>query len=86
MAAIARSSPTPGSSRPRCSRGVPRVSEEDATTLNTVTFAESDGRTTLTILVEATSRVARDAIVASGMESGLQDAMDLLEEVARSLG
>jgi uncharacterized protein YndB with AHSA1/START domain len=53
-------------------------------TLNTATFTEVDGRTTLTILVEAPSKEIRDAIVASGMEDGLQDALDLLEEVAIS--
>jgi uncharacterized protein YndB with AHSA1/START domain len=54
-------------------------------TLNAVTFAEYDGRTTLTILVQCTSKELRDAIVASGMEDGLQDALALLEEVAASL-
>ena len=66
--------------------GVPEgVSEEDATTVNTATFTESDGRTTLTILVQAPNKETRDAIVESGMEAGMQDAMDLLEEVAISL-
>ena len=67
--------------------GLPEgVSEEDATTLNVTTFVEQDGRTTLTILVQAPSKEARDAIIASGMEDGLQDALDLLEETAVSLG
>ena len=66
--------------------GLPEgVSEEDGTTLNTATFTETDGRTTLTILVQATSKVARDAIIESGMEDGLQDALDLLEQAATSL-
>jgi uncharacterized protein YndB with AHSA1/START domain len=66
--------------------GVPEgVSEEDATTVNTATFEEEDGRTTLTILIQAPSKVARDAIVDSGMEAGLQDALELLEDVAQSL-
>jgi uncharacterized protein YndB with AHSA1/START domain len=66
--------------------GVPEgVSEQDATTVNTATFTEADGRTTLTILVQAPSKETRDAIVDSGMEAGLQDALDLLEEVAISL-
>lgn len=66
--------------------GLPEgVSEEDGATVNTATFTEVDGRTTLTLLVQATSKVSRDAIVDSGMEAGLQDALDLLEEVARSL-
>ena len=67
--------------------GVPEgVSEEDATTVNTATFVETDGRTTLTLLVQARTKESRDAIIESGMEAGLQDALDLLEEVAVSLG
>jgi uncharacterized protein YndB with AHSA1/START domain len=67
--------------------GMPEgVSEEEGGTVNTATFVEQDGRTTLTILVQAPSKATRDAIVDSGMEAGLQDALDLLEEVAISLG
>jgi uncharacterized protein YndB with AHSA1/START domain len=62
--------------------GVPDPGEG---TLNTATFTEVDGRTTLTILVQAPSKVVRDAIIDSGMEAGMQDALDLLEEVASSL-
>jgi len=66
--------------------GLPEgVSEEDAATVNTATFSETDGRTTLTLLVQATSKVSRDAIIESGMEAGLQDALSLLEQVAVSL-
>ena len=54
-------------------------------TLNTLTLTETDGRTTVTILVEAPSKEVRDAIIDSGMEAGMQDAMDLLEEIAVSL-
>jgi len=61
------------------------VSEEEGATLNTATFTETDGRTTLKILVQAANEVSRDAIIDSGMEAGMQDAMDLLEEVALSL-
>jgi uncharacterized protein YndB with AHSA1/START domain len=53
--------------------------------LNIVTFTEKDGRTTLSIVVQCTSRELRDTIVNSGMETGMQEAMDLLEEVAVSL-
>jgi uncharacterized protein YndB with AHSA1/START domain len=63
----------------------PGVSEEDAATVNTATFEEEDGRTTLTILVQAASKASRDAIIASGMEDGLGDALALLEQVAISL-
>jgi uncharacterized protein YndB with AHSA1/START domain len=40
--------------------------------LNTATFTEVDGRTTLTILVQHQSREHRDAHINSGMETGLQ--------------
>jgi uncharacterized protein YndB with AHSA1/START domain len=50
-----------------------------------VTFTEVGGRTTLTILVQTTSKELRDAILNSGMEVGLQKALDLLERVAVSL-
>lgn len=66
--------------------GLPEeVSEDDAATLNTTTFAEAGGRTTLTILVQAKSKISRDAIIESGMEDGLQDALELLEQAALSL-
>jgi uncharacterized protein YndB with AHSA1/START domain len=57
----------------------------DAEALDTVTFTEIEGRTTLTILVQHTDKAGRDAHVESGMEDGLQDALDLLEELAVSL-
>jgi len=65
--------------------GAPQMEGSEQGTLNTATFNEADGRTTLTILVEAPSKQIRDAIIDSGMEAGLQDALDLLEEVAVSL-
>ena len=61
------------------------VSEEEGGTVNTVTFSEADGRTTMTLLIQTTSKVSRDAIIESGMESGLQDALELLEQTANSL-
>jgi uncharacterized protein YndB with AHSA1/START domain len=57
----------------------------DAEALNTMTLAEVDGRTTLTILVQHERKEHRDAHIQSGMEDGLQDALDLLEQVAISL-
>ena len=66
--------------------GLPEgVSEEEGATVNTATFTEIDGRTTLTLLIQATSKISRDAIIDSGMEAGLQDALDLLEQTAISL-
>jgi uncharacterized protein YndB with AHSA1/START domain len=56
-----------------------------AEALDTITFTEVDGRTTVEILVEHDSKEGRDAHIESGMEDGMQEAMDLLEEVAVSL-
>src|SRR5688500_8017698 len=54
--------------------------------LNIVTFAEStNGRTTLTLRAQCASKEERDAIMSSGMEGGMQEGMDLLEQVAISL-
>lgn len=53
--------------------------------VDTYTFTEVDGRTTLTVLVEHTNPKARDMHIESGMEGGMQEAMDRLEQVARSL-
>ena len=59
---------------------------EASATLNTVTFVESDGgRTEMTMLIQCPSPEVREAIIGSGMEAGLQDALELLEEVAREL-
>jgi uncharacterized protein YndB with AHSA1/START domain len=63
--------------------GAPGADENG--TVNTVTLVEKDGRTTMTTLVQAPTKEIRDAIVDSGMEAGMQDAFDLLEEVAVSL-
>jgi uncharacterized protein YndB with AHSA1/START domain len=61
------------------------VSEEDGATLNTATFVEQDGWTTVTLLVQCANGISRDAIIESGMEDGLQDALTLLEQAAQSL-
>jgi uncharacterized protein YndB with AHSA1/START domain len=66
--------------------GLPEgVSDEDGQTINTAAFTEANGRTTVTLLIQAANKTSRDAIIASGMEAGLQDALDLLEDVAISL-
>ncbi|MEO5580174.1 MAG: SRPBCC family protein [Gemmatimonadaceae bacterium] len=57
----------------------------DGEAVDTMTFTEKDGRTTMTTLVQHSCQEHRDAHINSGMESGMQDAMDLLEEVAISL-
>ena len=67
---------------PRSSRACPTA----AAARHASTFTEADGRTTLTMLVEHTSKEHRDAHINSGMEGGMQEAMDPLERVAISLG
>jgi uncharacterized protein YndB with AHSA1/START domain len=57
----------------------------DSEALNTTTFAETGGRTTLTLLMQLESQEVRDGIIQSGMEGGLQEALDLLEQAAGSL-
>ena len=57
----------------------------DAEALDTLTLTEADGRTTMTILVQHSTKEHRDAHIESGMEDGMQDALDLLEQVAVSL-
>jgi len=57
----------------------------DIEAVATTTFSETDGRTTLTILVEHPSRETRDAHINSGMEGGMNESMDLLEDVAAGL-
>jgi uncharacterized protein YndB with AHSA1/START domain len=62
--------------------GVPETGDPP---LNIVTFTETDGRTTLDLLVQCPDRETRDAIIGSGMEGGMQEGMDLLEQLAISL-
>jgi uncharacterized protein YndB with AHSA1/START domain len=59
--------------------------EADAAALNTLTFDEKGGRTTLTLLVQHKSQEHRDAHMNSGMEAGMQDALDLLEQAVIAL-
>jgi uncharacterized protein YndB with AHSA1/START domain len=57
----------------------------DGQAVETVEFSEVDGRTLVTMLVQLQKKEHRDAYIESGMEDGLQDALDMLEEVAISL-
>jgi uncharacterized protein YndB with AHSA1/START domain len=59
--------------------------DPDAEAVDTLTLTEENGRTTMTILVQHSSKAHRDAHIESGMEAGLQDALDLLQHVAASL-
>jgi uncharacterized protein YndB with AHSA1/START domain len=53
--------------------------------VNTMTLSEVDGVTRMEVLVQHNSKEARDGHINSGMEGGMQEAMDLLEEIAISL-
>ena len=53
--------------------------------LTSITFKEKNGKTLVEILVQHEKREHRDAHINSGMEAGMQDALDLLEELAISL-
>ena len=64
--------------------GVPNG--DDFPVVVTLTLAEHGGRTSVTEMVQCPSREVRDMIIQSGMEDGMQDAMDLLEQVAIGLG
>jgi len=63
--------------------GIPDADANAA--VDTLTLVEVDGRTTMTILVEHPTKEGRDGHIASGMEAGMQDALDRLEQVAVSL-
>jgi uncharacterized protein YndB with AHSA1/START domain len=58
----------------------------DGEALDILTLREQNGRTTLTILVQHSCKEHRDYHIDSGMEGGMQESMDKLEEVAISLG
>ena len=53
--------------------------------VDTLTLTDIGDRTLMTVLVEHPTKEGRDMHIESGMEDGMQDAMDLLEEVAASL-
>ena len=53
--------------------------------VDTLTFTEEGGRTLLTVLVQHSCKEHRDGHINSGMEDGMQEAMDRLERVAISL-
>jgi uncharacterized protein YndB with AHSA1/START domain len=57
----------------------------DAEAVNTLTLTERDGTTTMTVLVQHQTRANRDGHINAGMEGGMNESLDKLEEVARSL-
>jgi uncharacterized protein YndB with AHSA1/START domain len=54
-------------------------------TVNTVTFTEENGRTTVTITVLYPSQEARDAAIGTGMVDGASESFARLDERLRSL-
>jgi uncharacterized protein YndB with AHSA1/START domain len=57
----------------------------EAGAVATLVLTETAGRTTISLLVDHESQENRDIHIQSGMEDGLQTALDLLEQVAVSL-
>ena len=82
-ASTARSCRTSGSSSTEVFEGIP--DGDSPPTVNTATFTEVDGRTRLEVLVQCPDKALRDIIIDSGMEGGMQESMDALEQVAISL-
>lgn len=58
----------------------------DGEAVNTMTLETTLGGTLLSVLVQHSCKEHRDMHVNSGMEAGMQEAMDRLEHVAISLG
>ena len=63
--------------------GIPDADAHAA--VDTLTLAEIGDHTLMTVLVEHPTMEGRDMHVESGMEDGMQDAMDLLEETVAAL-
>jgi uncharacterized protein YndB with AHSA1/START domain len=60
---------------------------EEGSVVNTVTFSDADGGATLvSIRTDAGSKDVRDMIAQSGMEGGVREQFELIEELARNLG
>lgn len=57
----------------------------DTEGVNTLTLEERDGITRMTIVSKYPSREARDAVIESGMEEGLQVSLDRAEAILVSL-
>ena len=49
------------------------------------TFTEAGGRTTLALLADYGNRGIRDMVMASGMEVGMQEGMDLIDAIVAEL-
>jgi uncharacterized protein YndB with AHSA1/START domain len=62
--------------------GMPEVGEP---AVDIVTFGEAGGGTKLELLMRVASKEIRDMILETGMEVGMQEQMDALEQLAASL-
>ena len=58
---------------------------DESANVNTMTLVEADGRTTMQLLIQCVNKESRDMQIASGMEEGMQESYDDLEDVAKSL-
>ena len=58
---------------------------DDFPAIDEVDFIEADGVTTLRMLVKMPSSEHRDGLLASGMETGLQQGYDRMEEILAAL-
>lgn len=58
----------------------------DAESTNTITLVEEDGKTTFTNRIRHASREFRDGHIAAGMEPGMQQTLDRLEELLGTIG
>ncbi len=57
----------------------------DSQAVSTLVLTESGGRTRVELLIDHATAADRDQHLGSGMEGGMQEALDQLEQVARSL-
>ena len=58
---------------------------DESANVNTMTLVEADDRTTMEVLIQCVNKESRDMQIASGMEHGMQESYDDLEDVAKSL-
>lgn len=65
--------------------GAPLGPDGEEAAVNTITLTAMGDRTLVTNLVETRTKAVRDMIIDSGMEAGMQEAFDLLEQVAIGL-
>ncbi len=63
----------------------PVFDEMGGGTINTLTFEERDGKTTMTTTALYKSREARDAVMQTGMEDGAAESFDRLAELLQEL-